>query len=189
MSEFAVIGQRIPKIDAKEKVTGRAVYAADVLFPGMLYGKIVRCLKYAHAKVTKLDLSEAARTPGVVKVLGPKDVTQKGYNTGVLDLMVPEPVGKLLGDIEDQLVFTDYVKHQGDAICGIIAKTEEAAERAAEKIVVEYEPLPVYLTAEEAMKPDAVQFTPLKPGNLAFQLPAAMFPNNKIGRASCRERV
>ena len=181
MSELAVIGKRIPKVDAREKVTGRAVYAADVMFPGMLYGKIVRCLKYAHAKVTKLDLSEAARVPGVVKVLGPKDVTQKGYNTGVLDLMVPEPVGQLLGDIEEQHVFTDWVKHQGDAIAGIIAKTEEAAERAAEKIVVEYEPLPVYLTAEESKKPDAIQFTPLKPGNRAFQLPEAMFPNNTYG--------
>ena len=128
MSEFAVIGKSIPKIDAKEKVTGRAPYAADLVFSGMLYGKIVRCLKYAHAKVTKLDLSEAAKVPGVVKVLGPKDVTQKGYNTGVLDLMVPEPVGQMLGDIEDQSIFTDWVKHQGDAICGIIAKTEEAAE-------------------------------------------------------------
>ncbi|MCG7851553.1 MAG: hypothetical protein MIO92_03435, partial [Methanosarcinaceae archaeon] len=126
MSEFSIIGKRIPKVDAKEKVTGRAVYAADVMFPGMLYGKIVRCLKYAHAKVTKLDLSEAAKVPGVVKVLGPKDVTQKSYNTGVLDLMVPEPVGQLLGDIEDQVLFTDWVKYQGDAIAGIVAKTEEA---------------------------------------------------------------
>ena len=181
MSEFAVIGKRIPKIDAKAKVTGRAQYAADLYFPGMLYGKIVRCMKYAHAKVTKLDLSEAARMPGVVKALGPKDVTQKGYNTGVLDIMVPEAAGKLLGDIEDQVLFTDHVKHQGDAIAGIIARTEEQAERAAEKIVVEYEPLPVYLTAAEAMQPDAFQFTPLKAGNKAFELRAEMFPNNSYG--------
>ncbi len=181
MSEFAVIGKRIPKVDAREKVTGRAVYAADVMFPGMLYGKIVRCLKYAHAKVTKLDLSEAAKVPGVVKVFGPKDVTQKTYNAGVMDLMVSEPAGQMAGDIEDQTIFTDHVKHQGDAIAGIIAKTEEAAERAAEKIVVEYEPLPVYLTADESKKPDAIQFTPLKPGNLGFELPSVMFPNNIYG--------
>jgi xanthine dehydrogenase molybdenum-binding subunit len=181
MSEFSVVGKRLPKIDAKEKVLGQAMFAADLVFPGMLYGKIVRCMKYAHAKVTKLDLSEAAKVPGVVKVLGPKDVTQKMYNSGVLDIMVPEPVGQMLGDIEDQPIFTDHVKHQGDGICGIIAKTEEAAERAAAKVIVEYEPLPVYLTAEESTKPDAVQFTPLKPGNKAFELPAMMFPNNIYG--------
>ena len=181
MSELSIVGKRIPKIDAREKVRGRALYAADLQFPGMLYGKIVRCLKYAHAKVTKLDLSEAAKVPGVVKVLGPKDVTQKTYATGVLDIFVPEPVGQMLGDIEDIHIFTDWVKHQGDAICGIIAKTEEAAERAAEKVIVEYQPLPVYLTAEESSKPDAIQFSELKPNNMAFQLPGMMFPNNIYG--------
>jgi len=177
MSDFKVIGKNVPKVDARRKVTGRQEYADDLRMPGMLYGKVVRCMEYAHAKVTKLDLSQAAKAPGVVKVLGPKDVTQKGYNSGVLDLMVPEPVGQMLGDIEDQHIFTDHVKFQGDAIAGVIATSEEAAERAAELIQVEYEPLPVYLTAEEAKKPDALQFTPLKPGNLAFALPIQMFPD------------
>ena len=189
MSEFAVIGKRIPKLDAKDKVLGQAPFSADLEFPGMYYGKIVRCMKYAHAKVTKLDLSEAAKMPGVVKVLGPKDVTQKTYNSGVLDIMVPEPVGQMLGDIEDQPIFANWVKHQGDGICGIIAKTEEAAERAVEKIVVEYQPLPVYLTAEESGKSDAVQFTPLKAGNKAFELPAAMFPNNTYGWGDADEMM
>jgi xanthine dehydrogenase molybdenum-binding subunit len=74
----------------------------------------------------------------VVKILGPKDVTAKKYNVSVLDLMATPEAKALLGDIEDQRIFTDYVKHQGDAICGIIAKTEEAAEKAAKKIKMEY---------------------------------------------------
>lgn len=73
----SIIGKRIPKIDSKAKVTGRAVYAGDLKFPGMLYGKIVRCMGYAHARVLNLDTSEAKKLPGVVKVLGPEDVTQK----------------------------------------------------------------------------------------------------------------
>jgi len=181
MSEFTHVGKSVPKIDAKAKALGQAVYADDIRMPGLLYGKIVRCLDYSHAKVKKLDLSAAAKAPSVVKVLGPADVTRNGYNTGVLDLMVPEPVGQMLGDINDQFVFTDYVKHQGDAICGIIAESEEAAEAAAKLIKIEYEPLPVYMTAEQAAAPDAVQFTPEKPGNLAFQLPEGMFPNNVYG--------
>ncbi len=189
MTAYSTIGKSIPKIDVKEKVTGRALYAADLKMPGMLYGKIVRCLDHAHARVLKLDLSVAAKMPGVVKVLGPDDIKAHSYNTGVLDLMVPEPVGKMLGDIEDQTVFTKHVKHQGDAICGIIAHSEEAAERAAEKVIVEYEPLPVYLTAEESMQPDAVQFTSLKPGNRAFQLPGEMFPNNAYGWGNVDEAM
>jgi len=181
MKEFSVVGKSIPKIDAKAKVTGRQVYAADLYFSGMLYGKIVRCLEYAHAKVKRLDFTKALKVPGVVKVLGPKDVTSKGFNVSVLDLMCTPEVKAMLGDAEDQHIFTDRVKHQGDGICGIIAKTEEAAEEAAKKIKVEYEPLPVYLSAEESMQKGAIQFTPEKPGNLAFQLPAAMFPNNAYG--------
>ena len=181
MTAFTTIGKSVPKIDVKEKATGHALYAADLKMPGMLFGKVVRCLQHAHAKVVRLDLTAAARMPGVIKVLGPDDVKGHPYNTGVLDLMVPEHVGQMLGDIEDQVVFTRHVKHQGDAICGIIARSEEQAERAAEKVIVEYEPLPVYLTAEQSMQPDAVQFTPLKPGNRAFQLPGEMFPNNAYG--------
>lgn len=182
MSEMTYIGKSVPKIDAMEKVTGQAIYAADLQLPGMLFGKIVRCWEYAHARVTHLDLSEAAKVPGVIKVLGPKDVTQKLYNCGVLDVMVPEDMGKhVLGDIEDQRIFTDHVRHQGDAICGIIAESEAIAEAAAAKVIVTYEPLPVYLRAEESAQPGAFEFDERKPGNRAFQLPEQMFPNNAYG--------
>ncbi|NOY12585.1 MAG: molybdopterin-dependent oxidoreductase [Deltaproteobacteria bacterium] len=181
MSKQTYVGKNIPKLDAREKATGQAIYAADLQLPGMLYGKIVRCWDHAHARVLKLDLAEAARVPGVIKVLGPQDVTRKTYNTGVLDLMVPGEIGQLLGDVEDQHIFTEHVRHQGDAICGIIAESEEIAELAAEKVKVLYEPLPVYLSAEESAKPDAFQFDERKPGNRAFQLPEAMFPDNSYG--------
>lgn len=190
MAELSVVGKRVPKIDAKAKVTGRAEYADDIRMPGMLYGKLVRCWEHAHARVKRLDVSEAAKAPGVVKVLGPKDVTAKGYCSGVLDLMAPVEVSKhVLGDIEDQHIFTDHVKHQGDAVCGIIAKSEEMAERAALLVKVEYEPLPVYLTADASAKPDAVQFTPEKPGNRAFQLPVQMFPDNAYGWGDVSEAM
>jgi xanthine dehydrogenase molybdenum-binding subunit len=182
MTEFSSVGKSIPKIDARAKVTGRAIYADDLRFPRMLYGKVVRCMEYAHARVISLDLSEAAKVPGVVKVLAPKDVTQKKYCSGVLDLMASEMVSKeFLGDIEDQPIFTDHVKYQGDGICGIIARTEAAAEKAARLVKVEYEPLQVYQTAKGSSREGAIQFTPEKPGNMAFQLPEQMFPNRTYG--------
>ncbi len=182
MSDYSVVGKSIPKIDARAKVTGQAVYADDLLMPGMLYGKIIRCSQHAHAKVKRLDLSRAAKAPGVVKVLGPGDVTGNAYCQNVVDLMVPEPVSRgVVGDIDDQHVFTGHVKHQNDAIAGIIATSERAAEEAAKLVEVEYEPLPVYSTMEESTKPDALAFVPEKPGNLAFQLPEMQFPNNSYG--------
>ncbi|MEW8141939.1 MAG: molybdopterin cofactor-binding domain-containing protein [Candidatus Thiodiazotropha endolucinida] len=181
MSEFRTVGKSEIKIDVKAKVTGRAVYAADINLPGTLHAKIVRCYEHAHAKVKSLDLSAAAKMPGVVKVFAPEDLTTKFYNQSVIDIMVSKDMRGMLGDIEDQKILTDHVKHYGDGIAAIVATSEEAAERASERIKVEYEPLPVYLNAAESSQEGAVQFTPQKPGNMAFELPEPAFPNNTLG--------
>ncbi|MCB1674928.1 MAG: molybdopterin-dependent oxidoreductase, partial [Halioglobus sp.] len=181
MTELKTVGKSIERVDIKAKVLGTAVYAADIKMPGMLHGKIVRCFEHAHARVKHLDLAAAAAVPGVVKVLGPKDVTSKTYNQSVIDLMASKTEGAMLGDIEEQHIFTEHVKFWGDGIAGIIAVSEEIAERAAKLVKVEYEPLPVYITPEESGHPDAEQFTPHKPGNRAFQLPEEMFPGNALG--------
>lgn len=182
MSEFKTVGKSEIRIDVKGKATGRTEYAADLKMKGMLHAYLVRCFDHAHANITKLDMSEAAKEPGVVKVVGPKDVTDKIYNQSVIDVMVPPSQVEPLGDIEDQNIFAvDRIKHYGEAVCAIIATSEAAAEHAAKKVIVEYEPLPVYLNAEQAGQEDAVQFDPRKPGNLAFELPEVMFPNKTMG--------
>jgi xanthine dehydrogenase molybdenum-binding subunit len=181
-SDFKVVGKNVPKVDAKIKVTGRAQYADDVPLPNALHARIVRCMQYAHAKVTKLDISKAEKMPGVVKILVPEDIAKYNtYNTGVMDLFAPEELNAVWGEIGEEPIFTDYVKHQGEALCGIVAKTEAQAEAAAEMVEVEYEPLPVYLTTEEAAHPDAVQFTPEKPGNIAYKVPGMLFPEGFYG--------
>ncbi len=182
MSEFKTVGKSEIRVDVKGKVTGRTDYAADLKMKGMLHAHLVRCFDHAHAKITRLDMSEAAREPGVVKVVGPEDVTDKLWNQSVIDIMVPATLVQPMGDIDDQKIFADgRVKHYGEAICAIIATTEAAAEHAAKKVIVEYEPLPVYLNADASRQPDAIQFDERKPGNLAFQLPEALFPNNTMG--------
>ncbi|MEZ5547113.1 MAG: molybdopterin cofactor-binding domain-containing protein [Pseudomonadales bacterium] len=181
MGEFKSVGKNVTRVDIRAKVTGRAKYAGDIDMPGMVYGKIIRCLEYAHAKVKSIDFSEAKKMPGVIKTLGPEDVTAKTYNQSVIDLMASEQEAKWMGDIEEQNIFTKHVKFYGDGIGAIIAETEEQAERAAAKVKVEYEALPVYLTPEQSSAPDAIQFVEGKPGNRAFQLPAEMFPNNCLG--------
>ena len=103
MTEFKTIGKNEERVDIRAKVCGRAVYAADLQMPGMLHGKIVRCYEHAHARVLSLDLSAAAQSPGVVKVLGPEDVTAKPYNQSVIDLMASKSDAQALGDIEEQV--------------------------------------------------------------------------------------
>ncbi len=177
----SVVGKRIPKVDSREKVLGKAEYASDLRMKDLLYGKIVRCWEYAHAKVKSIDFSEARTMPGVVKCLGPDDVTKKGYNTTVMKLFVPESFVEVFGEIAEMHIFNTHVKHQGDSVCAIIAESEEAAVRAAARVKIEYEPLPVYLSYKESRKPDAVQFTPLKPGNLAGEFDERFFPGKNYG--------
>ena len=181
MSEFKVIGKNVTRVDAMEKVTGQALYAGDLKMPGMLYGKIVRCLQHAHAKVVRLDFSEAEKIKGVVKIVGPDDVTKKTYNTSALDAATGEKLKHAFGEQCDQNIFTKYVRHQGDAICGVIAKTEEIAERAAAKIIVEYDVLDIVMTPSEATAEGAPVLHSTKPGNFAFQLPGVMFKDNTMG--------
>ena len=68
MEELQVVGQRIPKVDALDKVTGRAKYIQDVKLPGMLFGKIFYS-KFAHARIAHIDISKAEKLPGVRVIL------------------------------------------------------------------------------------------------------------------------
>src|SRR3990172_1779527 len=68
-----IVGKSVRRVDALEKVTGRAMYAGDLIVPGMLHGKILRS-PLPHARIARLDPSEAERMPGVVGVLTGKDL-------------------------------------------------------------------------------------------------------------------
>src|SRR3972149_2699026 len=73
-----VIGQRVPLLDALEKVTGSFKYAVDISLPGMLVGKILRS-PHPHARMLSIDVSKAAALPGVAAVLTPDDVPQEEW--------------------------------------------------------------------------------------------------------------
>src|SRR5437762_1121532 len=63
-----IVGKSIPKLDAFQKVTGDARYGADISLPGLLQAKLLRS-PYAHARITRIDASEAERLPGVLAVV------------------------------------------------------------------------------------------------------------------------
>ena len=78
---YSVIGKRFPRLDAREKVTGQAQFAGDIMLPNMLYGKILRS-PYPHARIQKIDTSRAIRVPGVKAVVTGED-TPRTYNFGI----------------------------------------------------------------------------------------------------------
>lgn len=150
--EHKVIGKSVERWDAIAKVTGRANYTADIPQKELLYGKICRA-KIAHGKVKNMDISEALKVPGVVKVLTPDDVPEISFPTAGH----PYSLDPKFADIADRRILTRNVRLYGDEIAAVIAESELAAEIAVSKIKVEYEEYEIYLTPEEALKEGAVE--------------------------------
>jgi 4-hydroxybenzoyl-CoA reductase alpha subunit len=136
--EFTFIGKRVPKLDAIDKVTGRAVYGHDMKLPRMLYGKILRSER-AHARILSMDTSRAQKLPGVKAVITGDDIP---------DIRV--------GFAKDNPVLkTGKVRSFRDEIAAVAAVDEDTAQEALDLIKVEYEDLPAVFDPEEAMQPGA----------------------------------
>ncbi len=154
MQEFSVVGKSVERKDGRVKVTGSARYAADLVAPGMLHGKILRS-PLAHARILHMDTSRAEALPGVMAVITGKDFPGQPFGT--------RP------DTRDQLPMPlTKVHHFGEGVAAVAALDEDIAEEALDLIRVEYEELPVVLTAEDALKPDAPAVNEFKKTNLAY---------------------
>lgn len=129
MSEHAFIGKSLPKIDAREKVTGEAQYCVDVRLPGMLYGKIKRS-PLPCAKISHIDTTKAERVRGVAAVITGADTPKIPYG-----VYVPDEVP----------LATDMVRFVGDEVAAVAAFDEDVAAEALELIQVDYEELPRFL--------------------------------------------
>ena len=139
MSEKRAVGKPIPRLDARDKVTGVYLYGMDISQPGMLHGKVVRS-PHPHALIRSVDTSQAEKFPGVRAIL-------TGHDTH--GLLLP-------GTVWDQpLLAFDRVRYFGEPVAVIAADSLEIAEAAARRISIEYEPLPVITDPEDAMQPGA----------------------------------
>jgi len=152
------IGQSVPRIDARDKVTGEALYSGDLIRPDMVHMKVLFAGR-PHARVVSIDTSAAEALPGVVAVFTAKDVPVNEYGLQKTDQPVlcgpsPLPVG------EGKRVRGDIVRCEGDQVAAIVAETEAIAAQARDLIKVEYEDLPAVYDAAEAMKPDAPRIHP-----------------------------
>ena len=150
--ENTAIGQNAIRWDAVAKVTGKANYTGDIPQKEMYHGKIYRA-KIAHGMVKSIDVSEALKVPGVIKVLTPDDVSSFSFPTAGH----PYNLDPALSDKADRRILTKHVRLYGDEIAAVIAKTELAAEEALGKIKVEYEEYEFYLTPEESLKAGALE--------------------------------
>src|SRR5262249_52759890 len=148
---FRVIGRRTPKVDALDKVTGRAQFGADVALPRMLVGKVLRS-PYAHARITRIDTSKAAALPGIKAIIVGKDLPQ-------ITLGTSGPGGVATAReyyVSREILARNKVLFHGHVMAAVAAMSSEIAEAAADLIEVEYEVLPHVTDPVVAMQPDAV---------------------------------
>jgi CO/xanthine dehydrogenase Mo-binding subunit len=139
------LGQGRPRVDAPGHVTGRTAYFADRNFPGLLHLKMVRS-PHHHAHIKAIDISEAEKHPGVVRVLTAKDIPHNTYTILILIQIGPE---------DEHVLAEDKVRWKGEAVVAVVAESERAAQEAAAKVRIDYEVLPSVLDIESALKPGA----------------------------------
>ena len=153
----SIMGTYFPKPSAIAKVTGTWDFGDDVSLrmpPGTLRLALVQA-KVSHANIKSIDASEAEKMPGVVKVITWKDVKGKNAITGLITF----PTNK--GDGWDRpILCKEKVFQFGDAIAIVAADTEEQAKAAAEKVKVDLEVLPAYMSGFAALAPDAMEIHP-----------------------------
>jgi len=142
------VGRPVPKVDAVKLVQGKPAFTLDVEMRGMLIAKVLHS-PFPHAKIKKIDATEAQALPGVAAVLTWEDVPRVIYSTAGQSDPIPGPL--------DCFSLDNKVRFVGDRVAFVAAETEEIAEEALRLIKVEYELLPILLDPEDAMTDGAPQ--------------------------------
>jgi len=140
-TKFRTVGKSLPRVDAEEKVTGRAEYTADIHMANMLYGKILTS-PLAHGRIISIDTSKAEALPGVKMVLTGKDVPDITYG-------VNPP------RYDENVLAKEKVRHVGDEVAAVIAVDEATAQKALSLIDVEYQELPAVFNPIDAIQDGA----------------------------------
>jgi xanthine dehydrogenase molybdenum-binding subunit len=153
-SPYKVIGTRPIRPDGVDKVTGRAIYGADVRLPGMLYGKVLRS-PHAHARIRSIDVEAARQVPGVRAIVTGRDLPALGDSI--------EDLGESVVNMRyasNNILADDTVLYYGHAVAAVAADSVHIAEEALGYIIVDYEVLPHVLDGRRAMQPEAPVLLP-----------------------------
>jgi CO/xanthine dehydrogenase Mo-binding subunit len=147
----AQVGRSLPRLEARDKVTGRAEYTHTMRLPGMLYGKIVRST-VAHGRIKSIDVSAAKQVPGVYRVVTSADVRK----------VIPEPYyGPAFHD--QPILAIDKVTYVGEPVAVVLASDPHVAEEAAQLVAADYEELPAVFDEVEAADNKIIVHEELKP--------------------------
>ena len=174
-SRYKWVGTRPVRPDGVPKVTGRALYGADLAMAGALYGKVIRS-PHAHARIRSIDASKALALPGVKAV-----VTSADFPDHKFEYVGPERVAQNFWHIARNVMAREKALYEGHPVAAVAAASKSVAEEAAALLEIDYEVLPHVIDVDEAMAPDApllfedmitrgVEPTPTKPSNISKRL-------------------
>lgn len=141
------IGERFPRIEAKEKTLGTAEYVNDMKVPGMLYGSALRT-KYPRALIKNIDIEEALKHPEAVAVITSKDIPGNRY------------IGHLVKDWPAMIAVGEETRYVGDALALVAAKSKRALKEILSLIEVDYEELTPLSNPTMALEKDAPKIHP-----------------------------
>src|SRR6516225_4132524 len=172
---FKWVGTRPVRPDGVPKVTGRALYGADLAMPGMLVGRILRS-PHAHARIRSIDTSKAAALPGVKAVVTSADFPEQKF-----EYVGPERVAQNFWHMTRNIMARQKVLYEGHAVAAVAAASKAIADEALALIKVDYEVLPHVIDVDAAMADDApllfedmitrgIEPAPTKPSNISKRL-------------------
>ncbi|MEC7747586.1 MAG: xanthine dehydrogenase family protein molybdopterin-binding subunit [Chloroflexota bacterium] len=140
----SAIGKSIVRGEGPDKVSGKAIYAADISQPGMLWGRVLRS-PYPYARIVSIDKSQAEALPGVHAVVTGQDIPDTKIGRRMVDMPI---------------LARDVVRFVGEKVAAVAADDKDAADEALLLIDVVYEELTPVYDAEEAMGVDAPDLHP-----------------------------
>lgn len=150
--EFLVVGRRVIRTDALDKVLGKAMFTADYIPRGTMVVKVVRSSQ-PHALIKRIDCDKALKIPGVISIIKASDIP------GENEIGYALPDQPFLNGVK--------VHYVGDPIALVCASDECSASEAVDAVEVEYDALPSHLTVDSALAPDAVPIH--EEGNIAVK--------------------
>jgi carbon-monoxide dehydrogenase large subunit len=165
MGEFA-IGQSVSRFEDPRLLRGGGRYVGDMVLPGMAVGYVLRS-PHGHARIRSIDASQAKSAPGVLAVLTGADWQASGWG----DLPVPGGLKRRDGSVfrpPYPALAIDRVRFVGDPVAFVVAETYHQALDAAERIAVDYEPLPAIASTAEATAEGAPRVWDGCPDNIGF---------------------
>jgi aerobic carbon-monoxide dehydrogenase large subunit len=164
------IGQPVRRVEDQRFLTGRARYVDDIQLPRMLHGAVLMS-PHAHARIVSINTKPALEMPGVHLVLTGQDAKSENLG-GIAPLFMPEDMGGPKGYRTFRPILEPAkVRYVGDRVAFVVADTPELARIAAERVEVEYEPLPAVVNVEDAAKDGAPKvWDDNAMGNVAFPL-------------------